>query len=109
MSKVFTTSATGIAFLTAAITGISFVTGIYQVVSDQVELTASRITLNEDNQLASAEKDNLLLAMIVGKVANATSEEKAVKHHQAAQMLITNYNLTTNRHNSSSIHFTHAD
>jgi len=109
MTKMFLTSATGLALMTGVVTSVCFGSGIYQMLNQQVEVAAQKLATDHKSELAIEDKENLMVALLVGQVANATSEEKAIRQHKATQMIISDYSQSAPHEIYSASRFNMAD
>jgi hypothetical protein len=87
------------ALLTLVITSAVFAGSIHHSISSEVEYTARQISVDEEIGISAQERNNLVLALLVGRVANAKADEKSISYHQKAVKVITDYQLSDPRRN----------
>ena len=93
MSKLIAASTTGMAMLTAVLAVGIYAGSAIGSLRAEVEYKSQQIAKDSVGSLPDAQKNHLLFALIVGKVANANADVAAIKYHEKAAMVITSYQL----------------
>ena len=96
MSKIFAGSASTFFLLAVLATSTLFSNVVYQHISSDVALKAKQIATDETVGLSEQELSNLLIATLIGEVANATSDEKSIEHKLKAEVVLSSYHLAKN-------------
>lgn len=86
------TSSTGFTLFSAVVCGLLIV-NLAGAFHQQVELTAQQVE-TEHYSVTAKQKTQLMIAMLVGKVANASADETAITYHETAAKVISTYHFS---------------